>query len=240
MNVNPFNGGKETPTIGVIKLDTNFKRILGDIGNVNTWDFPVIYETMEGIIPEKAVFHTDYEILIKAKEAAKILEEKGVSAITTSCGFLGKYQKKISNYVKIPVFTSSLLQIPLVYMLLNKDIKIGVLSANSKSLTKEHLAGCDIKDIPLIIKGMEDYEYFQEVFIRDQLRYFDRDIIQAEIIEAVIDLKKCCNNLGAVVLECTNMPPYAYSIKEIVNLPVFDIYTLMNWVYSGLLKQKFD
>jgi len=240
MGVNLNEGKKKKPIIGVIKLDTKFQRILGDIGNPKTWTFPVIYQIMEGIFPERAVYCTDTELLVKAIDSAKKLEKNGVSGITTSCGFLGKFQKEISNSVQVPVFTSSLLQIPLIYNLCNKDIKIGILTANYKSLTKEHLVGCGIKNIPLVIKGMDNYKYFQKVFIKDELKYFNKDKIEAEIIDAVIDLKYSCTELGAVVLECTNMSPYAYKIQKSVNLPVFDMYSLMQWVYTGLLKQKFN
>ncbi|MDD3656231.1 MAG: aspartate/glutamate racemase family protein [Atribacterota bacterium] len=232
--------GKKKTIIGVIKLDTKFRRIQGDIGNPRTWNFPVIYQIMEGIFPERAVYYTDSELLVKAIETAKILEKKGVNGITTSCGFLGKFQKEISNSVQIPVFTSSLLQIPLIYNLLNKDRKIGVLTANYKSLTKEHLVGSGIKNIPLVIKGMDDYKYFQRVFVKDQLANFNRERVKTEIIDAAIDLRDSCDELGAVVLECTNMSPYAYDMQKYIDLPVFDMCSLMQWMYNGLVKQKFN
>lgn len=231
---------KKKPIIGIIMLDTKFQRIKGDIGNPRTWNFPVIYQIMEEIYPKRAVHRTDAELLVKAIENAKKLENKGVNAITTSCGFLGKFQKEIAHSVQVPVFTSSLLQIPLIYNLLNKDRKIGVLTANCNSLTKEHLIGSGIENIPLVIKGMDDYKYFQRIFIEDELEYFNIEQIKAEIVEAAIDLKHSGNGLGAVVLECTNMSPYAYDIQKNIRLPVFDMYSLMQWVYRGLMTKIFN
>lgn len=227
------------PLIGIIKLDTNFRRIWGDIGNPKTWKFPVIYQTMKNIPPGKVVFQPDYELQIRSIESAQILEKRGVNAVTTTCGFLGRFQREISNSVKVPVFTSSLLQVPLVYNLLAKDRTIGILTANCQSLKEDHLLGCNIKNIPLAIKGMDNYEYFQKVFIQDQQADFDKDRIKKEILEAVIDLVNSNGKLGAVILECTNMSPYAYDIQRFINLPVFDMCSLMRWAYAGLSSQQF-
>lgn len=227
-------------SVGIIKLDTKFYRILGDIGNPRTWKFPVVYQAMEGVFPERVVCHSDPTLLNRAIEAAQILEEKGVAGITTSCGFLGKFQKEIANSVSIPVITSSLLQIPIIHNLLNKDKKIGVLTASEKSLNREHLLGSGIKDIPLIIKGMDDFNYFQRVFIQNQLTDFNIEKIKIEIVNAATDLKQSCDNLGALVLECTNMSPFALDIQKNVNLPIFDIYSLVQWFYHSLVTKIFN
>ena len=91
-----------------ILLDTKFQRVPGGIGNPKTWDFPVIYRVIERNFLDKVVNNTDYEVLTAVIDAARDLEEKGVNAITATCGFLAKFQKEISNSVNIPVFTSSL------------------------------------------------------------------------------------------------------------------------------------
>jgi len=228
------------PYIGIIKLDTKFQRLLGDIGNPNTWNFPVVYQVIEGIYPENIVNYDDYGVLISAIKAARYLEEKGVDAITTTCGFMAKYQKDISNSVNVPVFTSSLLQIPMIYQILNKKKRIGVITANSKNLTEEYLYGAGIQNIPLIIMGMENREYFQQIFIQNQPGFINKERIIKEIIETVKNMLNFNKDIGAIVLECTNMSPYAYDIQKISNLPIFDIYTLMQWFYSGLVKRFFN
>lgn len=230
------------PYIGIIILDTKFQRILGDIGNSKTWKFPVIYRLMKEIYPNKIVNQKDFRtsIMAMAIRTARELEEVGVDAITTTCGFLAKYQKEISNNVSVPVFTSSLLQIPMIYQILNQEKKIAVITANSKTLTGEILSCVGIKNIPLIVTGMENKNYFQKVFVSNQLVNFSRDRIKNEIIETVIDLINFHHDeIGAILLECTNMSPYAHDVQETINLPVFDICSLMNWVYSGLKKEIF-
>jgi len=240
MKNNLSENKKKKPIIGIIKPDTKFQRILGDIGNPNTWNLPVIYKVMKGISPEKVIHNDDSELFSNAIETAKILEEQGVHAITTTCGFLIKYQKAISNSVNVPVFTSSLLQVPMIYHMLNRNSKIGVLTASCKAINKKHLDDNGLNNIPLALKGMDDFDYFQMVFIKNQQEKFNRERIKAEVIEAAIDLRNSGNELGAVVLECTNMSPYAYDIQNNINLPVFDMYSLMQWMYAGLIKEKFN
>ena len=41
-------------------------------------------------------------------------------------------------------------------------------------------------------------------------------------------------NVGAIVLECTNMAPYADDIRRATGLPVFSILTLINWFQASL------
>jgi len=114
---------------------------------------------------------------------------------------------------------------------------IGVIKPDTKF--QRILADNDMDNISLAIKGMDDYDYFQMVFIKDQRENINRERIRNEMVEAVIDLKNSCNELGSRVLERTNMSRYAYDIQKCVNLPVFDMYSLIQWIYSGLVKEIF-
>jgi len=231
---------KKNPTIGIIQLDTKFQRLIGDIGNPKTWKFPVLYQVMEELFPEKVIYQSDLSVLSIALKTAKKLEKKGVDGITTTCGFLAKYQKEITSHVNIPVFTSSLIQIPLIYKMLNYQKNIGVITASARSLTKEILLGVGIENIPLAIFGMEGKEYFQKVFINNQITYFNRVTVRDEIIDVAKNMVHSNYKIGAIVLECTNMSPYAYDIQIATGLPVFDMNSLMTWVYSGLIKNIFN
>lgn len=114
------------------------------------------------------------------------------------------------------------------------------MTASLEAITEGNLDDNGIKDIPLAIKGMDDFDYFQTVFVKDQLANFNTKRVKAEVIKAAIDLRNSSNKLGAVVLECTNMSPYAYDIQKYISLPVFDISTLMQWVYTGFIKERFN
>lgn len=109
--------------IGVITLDTLFPRILGDVANATTFDFPVRFKKVEGATGKRVVKEADPTLLEPFIAAAQELEREGVMAITTTCGFLAMFQEELSNAVNIPFFASSLMQVPLVSRIIGKGKK---------------------------------------------------------------------------------------------------------------------
>jgi Asp/Glu/hydantoin racemase len=47
-------------------------------------------------------------------------------------------------------------------------------------------------------------------------------------------------DVGAIVLECTNMPPYAAALQAAVGIPVYDIYSMITWFHAGLRPRAFS
>ncbi len=45
--------------------------------------------------------------------------------------------------------------------------------------------------------------------------------------------------IGPIVLECTNMPPYARAVADVTGRPVYDITTLAETVMRGLTRTDF-
>ncbi|MCE5280761.1 MAG: aspartate/glutamate racemase family protein [Deltaproteobacteria bacterium] len=225
-------------TIGIIMLDTVFPRIPGDIGNPGTFDFPVRYQVVRGASPQRVVKEADPRLLEPFIDAARGLEKEGVKAIATSCGFLAIFQRELADAVKIPVLSSSLLQVPLAYALINRRQKVGVLTARAQSLTDRHLAGVGIRDIPLIIMGMEEAEEFTGAFIEGKPS-LDPEKVRKEMVGAAQRLVHAHPEIGALVLECTNMPPYAQSVQAVMKIPVFDVVTLVRLVHASLERQTF-
>jgi aspartate/glutamate racemase len=235
-------GGKNTygEIIGIIMGERTFPRIPGDMGNATTFDFPVRLHVVKSIdvSTRLRLFSGSTEFIKPFVEAAKQLEEIGVKAITSNCGFIVQYQDVISNSVNIPVFTSSLLQIPLVYKMLNKDQIIGMLTADGspKGLGKKHLKAAGAKEIPVVIRGMENAENFKALNENKGIIYPEK--IKEELVTTAEELIKDYPKIGAIVLECANMPAYSKFIQEATKLPVFDFVTLTNWVYSAIVKNK--
>jgi hypothetical protein len=131
-----YRGGRAIygEAIGILLLDTKFPRVPGDIGNASTFDFPVRIRMIPGATAQCIVLEGDESVLPKFVEAAKELEAAGVRAITTSCGYLTTFQEALINAVNIPVFTSSLLQVPMVSRMLPKGRKVGILTIDSRRL----------------------------------------------------------------------------------------------------------
>jgi len=219
-------------------LKTKFPRIPGDIGNFSTFNFPVVYRIVREAGIDNVARKTDIRLLDAFIREAKELENMGAKAITTSCGFLSLFQEELARSVRVPLFTSSLLLVPLVSMMIGKR-KVGIITANSENLTRKHLEGAGIDpSVPIVIKGLEDKKEFSKMILNDN-PVGDIAKIREEVRDAARELVRENPDVGAIVLECTNLPPYAKIIQEVTNLPVFDITILTNMVYNSLNRKEF-
>jgi Asp/Glu/hydantoin racemase len=222
-------------TVGILMLDTRFPRIPGDMGNATTFPFPVRYHRVAGASPDRVVRARADGLLPAFVEGARALEREGVGAITTNCGFLVKLQRELAAAVRVPVFTSSLLLVPLVHRMLPPGRRVGVLTVDSASLTGEHLEGAGIgADVPLAIAGMEGEKEFTRVLLGDEAE-LDVDLAREEHVRVARRLIADHPDVGALVLECTNMPPYAADIQRAIGLPVFDVLSLVHLVHDALV-----
>ncbi len=215
------------PFIGIIMLDTVFPRIKGDIGNPDSFAFPVRYKIVKGAVVEKIVINPNPEFIQPLIEAGRALILEGAIALSTSCGFLALFHMELSRSLDVPVITSSLLQIPQVHEDLASGRKVGIITALEQSLTRAHLAGVGIENIPMVIRGMDHSREFIRVFIEGKIT-LDAAQCEKEMEEVAGELVQTHPEVGAIVLECTNMPPYAEAVRRVTNLPVFDILTLLN------------
>ena len=221
-------------SVGILMLDTQFPRIPGDMGNARTFDFPVLYHRVRGASPERVVRLGQRELLPSFIEAARALEREGVRAITTNCGFLAMFQSEVAAAVSIPVFTSSLMLVPLVHRMLPPGKAVGIMTVDASSLRPAHFAGAGIgKDIPTVIAGMETEKEFTHVMLDNQLE-MDVDLARQEHLTVARRLVESHPEIGAIVLECTNMPPYRADIQLATGLPVFDITTLVRMVHDAV------
>ena len=227
------------PVFGIIMLDTVFPRILGDIGNPDTFAFPVRYEVVKGASSRRVVRDADPLLLQDFIDAARTLESSGAQAVATSCGFLSIFHRELVDAINVPVFSSSLLQVPLIHQIIRKGMKIGIITARKQSLTDKHLAGVGIQSYPLAIIGMDDAEEFTAVFIEGKTT-INTEKCRKEMISAAEKLIAVHPDVGAIVLECTNMPPYAKDIQEVTGRPVFDVVTMINYGYAVISRNRFS
>lgn len=221
--------------IGILMLDTVFPRLRGDIGNAATFPFPVRYKVVSGALPARVVPEQDNSLLAHFIAAARELETEGVKAITTSCGFLAVYQQELAACVQIPVFTSSLLQIPFIEAMLPPGRNIAVITANGQTLGERRLVEAfSAGKVQHSIIGLEDMEEFYSVFVR-QRKTLNLAKLTAEISCTAEQVKQRAPQAGAIVLECTNLPPFRQLFQQAAGLPVFDIVTLTGLIAAGLL-----
>ena len=64
-------------------------------------------------------------------------------------------------------------------------------------------------------------------------------MLRQEVLAAARRLMENAPDIGAIVLECTNLPPYSLDIQELTGLPVFDVVTLTHYVYHAVVQTKY-
>jgi len=223
--------------IGILLLETETPFIQGDVGNAKSYNYPVRYKTIEGLTVD-AIYAHDESFTQAMIRAAQELEREGVKAITGDCGFMALFQQKVKEAVDIPVFLSSLIQLPFMTQILPNDSKVGVLAANTKPLTPDLFAACGFTDMDkLVIGGLENTKDFYNAVIKE-VGTLDSDAIRAEVVDAAMELVKD-ENVGAILLECSVLPPYGDAVQRATGLPVFDFLTMIDFVRSSVVKKSF-
>lgn len=226
-------------SVGILILDAAYPCVPGNVGNASTYDFPVRYKVVKNASIDRLLNQRDPALLDPFISAARELQEEGVRAITGACGFMALFQRQVADAVDIPVFLSSLLQVPFIYPMLPRGRKIGVISADASVLTPAHFAGVGItSDIPLVIGGMETKTEFREAVLLEK-GTLDSDLIQREIIDVGEEMIRNHPDIGAFVLECSDLPPYAAALQAAVHRPVFDFITMIRYVHSALVRKPF-
>jgi len=228
------SGGKSVygAAVGILMLETRFPRIPGDMGHAGTWDFPVLYRVVPGASPDRVVRQRADGLMDAFIEAAASLVRDGADGITTNCGFLSLAQQRLAAAIQVPVATSSLMQVDLVNRMLPPGKITGVLTISASSLTTDHLAAAGAPlDTP--IGTTEGGQEFTQAILGDALA-LDVALAEADNVAAAKALVAAHPNLGAIVLECTNMTPYQAAIRAATGLPVFSAETFVTWFQKGL------
>jgi hypothetical protein len=240
---NQAHGGKTVygACVGILMLETRFPRIPGDIGHAATWPFPVLYKVVRGATAERVTTATANDrstgLLDAFLAAGAELVLDGADGITTSCGFLSIYQRELAAHCHVPVAASALMQIPFVERLLPPRKRVGVLTFSAALLGPDHLAAAGAApDTPVV--GAERGREFWRVIAGGEMT-LDISAARRDILAAGDELVAEHPEVGAVVLECTNMVPFARALRQRLQMPVYDIYSLVTWFHAGLSPRGF-
>jgi len=226
--------------IGILILDAAYPCVPGNVGNATTFPFPVRYKEVKGSSIERLLNERDPELLKPFIEGAKELEAEGVRAITGACGFMALFQKQVADSVRVPVFLSSLLQVPFIFRTLSSDQKIGVITANATCLTDEHFTNVGISpEIPVVIYGMEDQNEFYTSVLEEK-GTMDSDLVEKEVVGVAERMIRENPEVAAILLECSDLPPYAHAVHTATGRPVFDFITMIKYVHSALVPRKYE
>jgi len=218
--------------LGILTLDTTFPRIRGDVGCPETFDFPVKYATVTGADPEHVVHLGSDAALPHFVRAAQGLVEEGCVGIATTCGFLARWQRDLAAELPVPVLTSSLLALPLVAHMLPAHRKVGIVTYSAAALTPALLEAAGATAYTPV-QGVDPSGYFAHM-IRHGGAHLDTAKMSADVVEASRHLVALHQDVGAIVLECANMPPYRDAVVAATELPVFDAATLFTWFHRAI------
>ena len=224
-------------SIGILILDASYPCVPGNVGNASTFSFPVRYEKVQGASIDRLLNKQDPELATPFIQAARNLRDHGVKAITGACGFMAFFQQEVAASVDIPVFLSSLLQIPFIHQITGK--KVGIITANASCLTPKHFQATGIpQSLPMVIAGMENQTEFREAVLEEK-GSLDSSKIEQEVVQVAKELVASNPDVGAILLECSDLPPYAKVIQKEVDLPVFDFFTMINYVNTAYVRLPF-
>lgn len=231
-------GGKSIygAAVGILMLEARFPRIPGDMGNALSWPFPVHYKVVRGASPDLVVRRRAENMLNPFIDAARELVADGVDGITTNCGFLALFQAELAAAVPVPVLTSSLMQWDMVARLLPTGKRPGIMTVNASSLSPDHLIAAGIPTDASITTTEGRREFSRAIL--DNESEMNIDLARADNIDAAMELA-ADPNIGAIILECTNMIPYAADIRHATGLPVFSIYQFVTWFQASLAPPRF-
>lgn len=224
--------------IGILMLSTHFPRVPGDIGNATSFPFPVVYRTIKEATAETVVNQANPALIEPFCQAARELEVEGCKCIVTSCGFMAIFHKELAASVNIPVIASSLLQVQLVSAMLAPDKKVGIITAKASALGEKHFAGVGISDVKKVVYGIEDTAFGKTFF--DDTNSIDLDLAEEEMVKVAKKMVAENPDVGAIVLECTNMPPFTKVVQEATGLPVFDIIGLIKYVHEAIVPRGYQ
>ena len=216
--------------IGIIAIDLEYPKLPGNVVNASTYDFPVLYEKVSFEI--EALFRGDDEIKEGIVNAAKKLEAEGVRAIIGACGFFAHFQEDVKEAVKVPVYLSSLCQLPSIKVGLKKGQKVAVIAASGESVTDSLLSavGGSMDDIEVFDVGsMESFAP-----IRWGKHELDNGRLTEDMRALGARIREEHPETGAILLECSDLPPYAWAVQEGSGLPVYDFISLIRWVKQSV------
>lgn len=226
--------------IGILLIENYVPFIPGDVANATTYRYPVRFQRIEGASVER-LFSGDLSLYENVRKAAIELKQEGVRAVTGDCGFLAVHQQQLADELLLPVFLSSLMQIPFISQITGNRQKIGIITADSASLSAQVLSSAGVSpDLQkrLAVRGLEDSVPFRQAVV-EETGFLDASEIEQAVVLRALELKQE-SSIGALLLECSLLPPYAAAVQEAVELPVFDYVTMIDYVYSSVVKRRFD
>ncbi len=230
----------QTPFLGVLCWEKGgspkgleqLESLTGNSTNPLTYHFPVLFKKVAGANYQSVLVSPDGRLVGAMVKEAESMIDQGVKAIITSCGFNAIFQKELAAALKVPVYTSALLQIPFIRASLGGK-KLLVITASKQDLKPEHFHAVGVMDMRGIeIYGMEEMPEWSKIS-----RYPDKSLslekVKKEVVSVATVAKQEHPDLSAILLECTDLPTFADAVRKAVNLQVYDLLTMVTLIHKS-------
>lgn len=233
--------------LGIIILDEVYPGFPGDVRNASAYPFPIQYEIAEGVdIVNLVRGENKADVLAPVLNAARKLERMGCRAIAAECGYFAWFQKEIADAVNVPVFASSLLQVPLAQMVIGREQVVGILVAAGRYLRERHLTSVGVAlGTNYVVHGAGDdgktpqFASLWNKDLRPAVPTADYELAEHDLVGVARDFAAAHPNMGAMVLECTGFQPFGRAIQREIGMPVFSWATLLDYAYSVAVHRDF-
>jgi len=234
-------------SVGILMFDNKrFPMPPGDVGNATTYPFPVLMRQIKGlednpyppIKDENGTYTPEVQMCI---EAAQELEQDGVRAIAMCCGFFALIQEAVAESVSIPVITSPLIMIPVIRQLIKPDQSIAVVTAAANLLSAEFFeaVGVDRED-RISLVGLDHSKAFNSICMGATGIELETDELRDDILAGIQNARNTDPSIGAILLECTSLPPYAADVHASTALPVFDFIACVEWLHRAVAPTSYQ
>ena len=221
--------------VGIVAIKLDYPKLPGNVVNASTFSFPVMYEEVAFKIEQ--LFAGDPALEDAVVAAAKRLEERGARAIAGACGFFAHFQEAVAEAVDVPAFMSSLVQVPMILAGLKRGQKVLVVAADGPSVNAELLAHVGATPERIVVANVGDRPAFGP--IRWGKPELDNGALIDDLRALVGEQVRKHPEVGAVLLECSDLPPYSADVQRACGLPVFDFITLINWAHQAVAQRPY-
>jgi hypothetical protein len=223
--------------IGILALNTRHRLVVGNVQHAGSFTFPVIYEIVKDV-SAPALMRGDPEAVDPIIRGAMALEALGVRAIVGACGSFANYQLDVANAVHVPVFLSILLEVPLLLRALPAAQRLGIIFATTASFTERVRRQCGIEEEDRIVAiGADSIDAFRPIL--SQGGTLNSPILRDEVVDLACATMRAHPEIGAWLLQCSDLPPYADAIRRATDRPVFDMVALIRHVHDALCRGPF-
>ncbi|MDJ0781496.1 MAG: hypothetical protein QNJ22_05965 [Desulfosarcinaceae bacterium] len=226
--------------LGIILLDETYPGFPGDVRNPSAFPYPIQYAVARGLDIKQLLYGNDKtQYLATVLAAARDLQKMGCRAVLAECGYFARFQRTVAAQLAVPVFMSSLLQVPWAQHLIAPDRPVGILISAADALEAVHLEAVGIRPDSNYVIGdamgggrCPEFDRLWTDGIRPDVPAANFERAEAEFLAAAMAFHRQHPRMGAMVLECTGFQPFARALQRQIRIPIFSWGTLMDFAYS--------